>query len=155
MLTKEQIKVVRSALVNNDDLYGESRCTALELAAAYERVTAWADSGALDSVITSRHLSPDVRDAVKGCRDEVRRALYGDADDKAGAVMPMTDEEAKNELRPFVLLADDQDRPFRAAIAHALLALADRKALVEAYDADIGVKVMDIDAARRHIKGEE
>jgi len=39
-LTATQIGVVRGALVSNDDLYGESRCTALELANAYERVAA-------------------------------------------------------------------------------------------------------------------
>jgi len=70
MLTKEQIKVVRSALVNNDDLYGESRCTALELAAAYERVAAL--------------LEHEYEYSATIPWDAVRCALYGDAPDKAG-----------------------------------------------------------------------
>ena len=37
--------------------------------AGYERVTAWSESGALDAVITSRALPPEVRLVVKGCRD--------------------------------------------------------------------------------------
>jgi hypothetical protein len=63
-------------------------------------------------------------------------------------------------LQPFILLADDLDRPFRAAVAHALQAIEDRAALVEAWrDANATVSqggfVTLLANARRHMKGEE
>jgi hypothetical protein len=80
MLTKEQIEAVRRyahikehILLNDVDVAS----ALVELAAVYERVAAWVESGALDAVIRSRHLSPEVREAVQGCRDEVRREPEG------------------------------------------------------------------------------
>ena len=72
----------------------------------------------------------------------------------------MTDDEAKRELQPFVILADDLDRPFRAAVAHALQAIADRASLVEAWrDANATVSqggfATLLATARRHMAGKE
>ena len=72
-LTATQIGVVRGALVSNDDLYGESRCTALELANAYERVAALLARYETDPGRGSAAWDECVRPWV----DELRRALEG------------------------------------------------------------------------------
>lgn len=51
---------------------------ALDALDSYQRVEAWANGGALDAVINHPGLSHELRDAVRACRDEVRRALYGE-----------------------------------------------------------------------------
>jgi len=76
MLTAKQIEDAATALTCADPAC--QWCVDARAAlAAYERVVAWAESGALAEVINSRQLPPEVRDAVKGCRDDVRRALEG------------------------------------------------------------------------------
>ena len=60
-LTKEQIVLVRSVILNNDDLYDETREDALAALAAYERVAALLEYDCL--------IGPE----------QLRRALDGDA----------------------------------------------------------------------------
>jgi len=69
MMTKKQIEAARSVSV----------CwpAAREALDAYSRVLAWVEGDALAAVINSRHLPPEVREAMRGCRDDVRRALEG------------------------------------------------------------------------------
>lgn len=106
MLTPEQIEAARKmvlclktgsedeaaeALAEDDDYLDERTANAREsledaavlgnaLAAlsAYSRVVAWMDGVALSAVINSHHLPAEVRDAVRGCRDDVRGALDGE-----------------------------------------------------------------------------
>ena len=74
MLTPDDINAARESMrFNNVPRYN----TIYAALAAYSRVAAWVEGGALDAVIRSRHLSPEVREAVKGCRDDVRKALEG------------------------------------------------------------------------------
>ena len=83
-----------------------------------------------------------------------------------GADIPMTDEKAARILRA---LDEDESRPRYCsdagaadlhrinaeAIRFALQALTDRAALAADYDSEIGVKMSTMNAARRHMKGEE
>jgi hypothetical protein len=77
MLTKYELTRAETMIQALAGLPDDVAVIALDTIAAYSRVLAWVEGGALNAVIRSRHLSPEVREAVKGCRDDVRRALEG------------------------------------------------------------------------------
>jgi hypothetical protein len=84
MLTKEQIEQARAQRDETVLCPPEMHCAGCDVVrtvfvalAAYERVKAWVDGGALAAVTNSPHLTPEVCEAVKGCRDDVLRALEG------------------------------------------------------------------------------
>lgn len=76
-LTQEQIETAMG-WIGCECIPPEADAHLHHMVAAYQRVAEWVESGTLDAVITAHALPLDLREMVRGCRDDVRRALYGE-----------------------------------------------------------------------------